>query len=76
MLETNAIIVEEPIQFTSRQSSDLERRPNIMDPEGGTTGGGENPEFKLPKISSLAVVIMTNGLLQVNFRLFQAHSGR
>ena len=58
-------IVGEPAQLTPRQSSSFVRQPHIADPEVVSTGDEENPEFKLPKISSLAVVIMANALTQV-----------
>ena len=41
------------------------RQPHVTDPEGVSTGNEENPGFKLPKMSSLAVVTMANVLIQV-----------
>ncbi|KAF9783442.1 MFS general substrate transporter [Thelephora terrestris] len=62
--------VEEPAQLTPRRSSSLLKQLQVADPERVVTEDDENPEFKLPKTTSLAVVLMTNALMQVHLSLF------
>ena len=69
MSKVDAAAVEEPVQIASR----LSLQTQVADPEGVTTvGDEENPEFKLPKMSSLVVVLVTNVLLQVISHFFPA----
>ena len=58
-------VVKAPAQFTSRLSSSLGKQLQFAGLHQGTDGDEENPEFKLPKMSSLAMVITTNVLMQV-----------
>ena len=62
-------VVEEPVQPTSQRRSSLGQQLQLADPEEVTLREG-NPEFKLPKMSSLVVVLMTNTLMQVISRIF------
>lgn len=39
----------------------------MIDPEGGRGGDDGNPEFKLPKMSSLVVVLFANVFMQLSF---------
>lgn len=57
-------MVESPSQFTSGLSPSLGKQLQVADPEEIILDD-ENPEFKLPKMSSLVVVLMTNVLMQV-----------
>jgi hypothetical protein len=43
----------------------LEKQLQVADPESRSIGDDENPEFKLPKMGSLAIVLTTNLLMQV-----------
>ena len=69
MSKADVAIVEEPLQFTSQLSSSSRKQPQAANPEGAIVGDEENPEFKLPKMSSLVVVLVTNVLMQVISRL-------
>ena len=62
---SDAIVVEEPIQSTSLPSPTSSKQSQVADPEGVNFDDGQNPEFKLPKMSSLVMVLMTNALMQV-----------
>ena len=57
-------VVEEPSQLAPQPNSSL-GKPQDSDLEEVTVGNDENPEFKLPKTSSLVVVLTTNVLMQV-----------
>ena len=61
MSNADMAVVEEPVQPTSQRRS--------ADPEEVTFREEGNPEFKLPKMSSLVVVLMTNALMQVISRI-------
>ena len=65
MSKADVAVVEEPVQFTSRLSPSPGKQLQAADPEEVTTRDEENPEFKLPGMSSLVVVLMTNVLMQV-----------
>ena len=67
MSKVQLTVVEEPTKSTPQQSSSLQQQPQATDPEGVTTEDDRNPEFKLPKTTSLAVVLMTNVLMQVTY---------
>jgi len=71
MSKADVAVVEEPVQPLSRRSSILGEQLQVADPEQVSLRdeGNRNPEFKLPKTSSLVVVIMTNVLLQVILRV-------
>ena len=69
MSKADVAIVEEPLQFASQLSSSSGKQPQAANPEGAIVGDEENPEFKLPKMSSLVVVLVTNVLMQVISRL-------
>ena len=69
MSKADVAIVEEPLQFTSQLSSSSGKQPQAANPEGAIVGDEQNPEFKLPKMSSLVVVLVTNVLMQVISRL-------
>ena len=58
-------IVQEPLPSAPQLDSSLGKQLQVIDPEGVTLGDDENPEFKLPKMSSPVVVLMTNLLMQV-----------
>jgi len=58
-------IVEESLQPVSRRNSSLGKQLPVASPEEAIDGDDENPEFKLPKMSSLVVVLVTNFLMQV-----------
>ena len=64
MSKVDVEVVEEPLQPASRPNSSF-GKPQITDPEELAVGDDENPEFKLPKTSSLIVVLTTNVLMQV-----------
>lgn len=64
-------VTEGSLQFMSRLGSSLVKRPQVVDPEEATDGDDENPEFKLPKMSSLVIVLVTNMLMQVLSRSLQ-----
>ena len=73
MSKVDVATVEEPVRIASRLSLGSGRQTQIADPEGVTAvGDEENPEFKLPKMSSLVVVLVTNVLLQVISHFFPA----
>lgn len=58
-------VIEEPAQSTSRSNLSLRKQPQVPYPEGGIVDDEENSEFKLPRMGSLVVVLMTNVLMQV-----------
>ena len=59
------VVVEGPSELTLQPISSLGKQSQPADPEGASIGDGENPEFKLPKMSSLVVVLLTNVFMQV-----------
>lgn len=65
MSKADVAVVEEPVRFMPRPSLSLEKQLQVSAPEEATVGDEENPEFKLPKMSSLVMVLMTNVLMQV-----------
>ena len=65
MSKADVEVVGEPSQLTSGLDTALGKQPQVTDLEEVTNGDDENPEFKLPKMSSLVVVLMTNVLLEV-----------
>jgi len=65
MFKVDMTIAEELLQPVSRQNSSLGKQLPVTFPEEAI-GGDENPEFKLPKMSSLVVVLVTNFLMQVS----------
>jgi hypothetical protein len=65
MPKVDVAIVQEPLPSTLQPDSSLGEQLQVIDPEGVTLGDGENPEFKLPKMSSPVVVLMTNLFMQV-----------
>ena len=69
MSEVDMAVVEEPVQPTSQRRSSLGGQLRLADPEEVTLREEGNPEFKLPKTSSLIVVLMTNALMQVTSRI-------
>lgn len=71
MYRTDAPIVEKPVEFSPRPSPSLARQLHAADLERAGAEDEENSEFKLPKMSSLVMVIMTNLLMQVSFLSFQ-----
>jgi hypothetical protein len=64
MPKVDVAIVQEPLPSTLQPDSSLGKQLQVIDPEGVTLGDDENPEFKLPKMSSLVVVLTTNLLMQ------------
>jgi len=66
MSKVDMTIVEESLQPVSRQNSSLGKQLPVASPEEAIDGDDENPEFKLPKMSSLVVVLVTNFLMQVS----------
>ena len=58
-------VVEEPVQLTSRPGSSLGKQLQAAGPEEGANSDEGNPEFKLPRMSSLVMVLATNVLMQV-----------
>ena len=58
-------VVEGPSQFTSPPNSSSGKQLQVADLEELIIRNDENTEFKLPKMSSLVVVLMTNVLMQV-----------
>ena len=64
MSKVDVAVVEEPLQLTPQPNTSL-GKSQIADPEEVAVGDDENPEFKLPKTSSLVVVLTTNVLMQV-----------
>jgi hypothetical protein len=68
MTRVDVAIIEEPSLLTLQPISSLGKRVHLEDPEGASIGDDENPEFKLPKMSSLIVVLMTNVFMQVTLR--------
>ena len=64
MFKVEAVVAEKPVQFTFQLNPSSREQPQA-DPEEVTTRDEENPEFKLPKTSSLVLVLMTNVLIQV-----------
>jgi len=64
MFKVDAAVAEKPVQFTFQLNSSSGEQPQA-DLEEVTTRDEENPEFKLPKMSSLVLVLMTNVLIQV-----------
>src|SRR6266478_8333968 len=73
MPKVDSAFLEEPVRLTTRPSSRFGEQLRIADPEGVAIGGDENPEFKLPKMSSLFVVLMTNVLMQVFLHFLPIH---
>jgi len=69
MSKADVAVVKEPLQFTSRPTSSSGKQPQAANPEEAIVGDEENPEFKLPGMSSLVVVLVTNVLMQVISRL-------
>lgn len=64
-------VIQEPAQSTLQpitESTLIEKQSPVTDLERASAPDGENPEFKLPKMSSLVVVLVTNVLLQVMSR--------
>ncbi|KAF8993433.1 major facilitator superfamily domain-containing protein [Cyathus striatus] len=49
-------------------------RPTVQDSDGGQTIYGFDPEYKLPKISSLVIIIVANVLLQISFFIIVSSS--
>jgi len=66
MSKVDMTIAEELLQSVSRQNSSLGKQLPVTSPEEAIDGGDENPEFKLPKMSSLVVVLVANFLMQVS----------
>lgn len=64
MFKVGVAVVEEPVQFTPQLNSSSGEQPRA-DPEEVTVRDEENPEFKLPKMNSLLLVLITNVLMQV-----------
>ena len=69
MSKVDVTVIERPVQLTSKSSFLWGKKTHIPDPEVVSVHDDEDSEFILPKIGSLAVVIMTNVLLQVTFCL-------
>ncbi|KAF9647577.1 MFS general substrate transporter [Thelephora ganbajun] len=67
MSKVDVAVVEEHVQVPSPPSSSFGRQLQVADPEEVTIRDDGNPEFKLPKMSSLVVVLMTNVLMQISF---------
>ena len=65
MTKVDISFVEEASLSTAPSSSSLEKQLQVVDPESLAIGDNENPEFKLPKMGSLVVVLITNLLMQV-----------
>ena len=63
--------VEEPSQLTLQPISSSGKESQVTDPERSSIEDGGNPEFKLPKMGSLVVVLVTNVLMQVISRSCQ-----
>jgi len=64
MSKADVAVLEEPLQLVPQPNSSPGKR-QVADPEEVVVGDDENPEFKLPKTSSLVVVLTTNVLMQV-----------
>ena len=66
MSKVDVTVIERPVE-SAPQSSFIwgKKKTHIPDPEVVSVHDDEDSEFMLPKIGSLAVVIMTNVLLQV-----------
>ena len=62
-------VVEERARSPARSNLSLSKQPQVTYPEGGVIGDEANPEFKLPRMGSLVVVLMTNVLMQVTLRI-------
>ena len=65
MSRVDVTVVEEPPRLTLQPFSSSGKQSQVTDPETVGTGDEENPEFKLPKMSSLVVVLVTNVFMQV-----------
>ena len=75
MSKVGVTVIERPVQPTSKTSFLWGTKTHIPDLEVVSVHDDEDPEFVLPEISSLVVVIMTNVLLQVSFGLAPTKSG-
>ena len=69
MSKVDVTVTERPVQPISKTNFLWGKKSYIPDPEVVSVHDDEDSEFILPKISSLAVVIMANVLLQVTFPL-------
>jgi len=68
MSKVDVTVLEQPVQFTTQTSFIWgKKQGHIPDPEVVSVRDEEDPEFMLPRIGSLVVVILTNVLLQVSF---------
>jgi hypothetical protein len=65
MSKVDVAVVEEPLPSAPWPGSSVGKQLQVADPEGTILEDDENPEFKLPKMSSLAIVLTTNLLMQV-----------
>jgi len=73
MSKVDVEVVEEPLQLSSPPNSSFGKQPQVEDPEEVIIGDDQNPEFKLPKTSSLVIVLTTNALMQVIPYPLQTH---
>ena len=68
MSKVDVTVIEKPVQFTPRPSFSSEKHLQVTDPEVASVEDGEDPELKLPKMSSLVVVLLATLLMQVSSR--------
>ena len=69
-------VIEEPSHLTLRPIPSSGKQSQVTDLEVVSYGDSENPEFKLPKMGSLTVVLVTNVFMQVMLCSYQPSKHR